>query len=165
MQIADYLLDHQGFDWPRLLAGWSRLLPSELTVWLVNRFGDLFLVFDDGSVHMLDIAAGEAERVADSREDFAAKLDDGDNADQWLMIPLVDELVAAGMPLPPGHCYGFKMPPVLGGDYDTENVAVLPVAEHYGFNAELHDQIRDLPDGAQVKLVIEDRPRQNPKSE
>jgi hypothetical protein len=161
--VHDYLIDHAGFDWPQLLVGWARLLPSELTVWLMNRFGDLFLVYPDGSVHMLDVGAGRVERVADSRDDFRAKIDEGDNANQWLMIPLVDKLVAAGMRLGPGQCYGYKMPPVLGGDYTVANTCVLPIAEQYGFHADLHEQIKDVPDGTEVRLVPKKHSRRGRK--
>jgi hypothetical protein len=162
--VYDYLIDHSGFDWPQLLAGWARLLPAELTVWLMNRFGDLFLVYANGSVHLLDVGCGTVERVAESREDFRAKIDEGDTANQWLMIPLVDRLVGAGMIPGPGECYGYKLSPVLGGDYVVNNIAVLPVHEHYGFNAELHEQIKDLPNGAEVRLVPVNVPGRHPVS-
>jgi hypothetical protein len=153
--VHDYLIDHAGFDWPQLLAGWARLLPSEFTVWLMNRFGDLFLVYPDGSVHLLDVGAGSVDRIADGRSDFLTRIDQDDNANQWLMIPLVDEAVAAGLRPGPGQCYGYKVPPVLGGEYTVENTSVLPIAEHYGFHAELHERIKDLPDGTEIQIVPE----------
>jgi hypothetical protein len=82
----------------------------------MNRFGDLFLVIDDGSVHMLDIGGGTLTKLAEDRDDFCRKIDEGDNANQWLMIPLVDGVVVAGLKLSPGQCYGYKRPPVLGGE-------------------------------------------------
>ncbi len=97
MSVHDYLIDHIGFDWAHLLSGWERLLPTEFTVWLMNRFGDLFLILPDGSVSMLDIGAGSLTKLAESRDEFSRKIDEGDNAEDWLMIPLVDRLVAAGI--------------------------------------------------------------------
>jgi hypothetical protein len=52
ISVADYLIDQSGIDWPKALASWSWLLPPEFTLWLVNRFADLFLVLPDGSVHL-----------------------------------------------------------------------------------------------------------------
>ena len=66
MDVTDYLIDQQGIEWPTLLRDWSPLLPESFTLWLVNRFGDSFVVFDDGSVNMLDIGAGLLERLADT---------------------------------------------------------------------------------------------------
>jgi hypothetical protein len=123
----------------------------------MNRFGDLFLVFGDGSVHMLDIGAGALERIADGRDDFAAKLDEGNNANEWLMIPLVDKLVANGITLAAAQCYSYKHPPVLGGAYTVENTCVVPIAQHLGAHGSIHNQIKDVPDGSKVVIQIKNR--------
>jgi hypothetical protein len=156
--VADYLIDQGGIDWPKALASWGWLLPPQFTVWLVNRFADLFLVLPDGTVHLLDVGAGTLSKVADSRDDFCAKIDAGDNADQWLLILLVDKMVAAGVALRPGQCYGFKTPPVLGGEYAVANAGPLPVADYLGAYGSLHEQLRDVPDGSQVVLEVANRP-------
>ena len=158
MNVSDYLIDDSHVDWPNVLSPWSWLLPEELTVWLMNRFGDLFIVLDDGSVQMFDVGCGTLEYVVESRDAFRQAIDQGDNASQWLLIPLVDELVAAGKTLEPGQCYGYLLSPVLGGDYTVANTIVLPIHEHYGVNASLHEQIKDLPDGTPVRIKIEKPP-------
>ena len=132
MSIQDYLIDHEGFDWRLLLTEWTWLVPNEFTIWLMNRFGDLFLVSDDGSVHMLDVGVGSLKEIARSRDDFHVKVKEVDNANDWFMIPLIDQLVGAGITLKKGQCYSYKQPPVLGGDYTIENTCVLRIAEHYG---------------------------------
>ncbi|MEL6108533.1 MAG: T6SS immunity protein Tdi1 domain-containing protein [Planctomycetota bacterium] len=156
MQMDDYLLDHAEVDWSSVLAPWHWLLPASLTIWIVNRFGDIFAVLDDGCVYMFDVGRGTIERVAESREHFGDLLDTDDNASDWLMIPLVDDLVAGDKTLKPGECYGYALNPVLGGDYTTGNTIVLPLGEHYRFNAEIHRQIKDLPDGAEVTIEFTD---------
>ncbi len=159
MIIHDYIIDHSGFDWPNLLSNWAWLLPETLTVWIMNRFGDLFVVLDDGTVHMLNVGCGSLKKVAESRDDFGVLLDEGDNANVWLMIPLVDELVASGMTLQPGQCYCFRQPPVLGGNYTLENVGMLPVHDYYAGYGSIHRQISDLPDGSQVVIEIKNKPQ------
>jgi hypothetical protein len=153
MSFEEYLIDHTSFDWQRLLAEWARLLPFETTVWLMNRYGDLFLVYEDGSVHMLQIDGGSVQKLASSRDEFARKLDEGDNANQWLMIPLIDDLVDSGKVLKRDQCYGFIQPPILGGAYTVENTCVLSIVERFSFNSYLHEQLKDLPDGTPVELV------------
>ena len=54
----------------------------------MNRLGDLFAIFDDGSIHMLDVGVGTLTRLADNRDDFSTKTDQGDNAENWLMLSL-----------------------------------------------------------------------------
>ena len=154
MLLADYIIDHQSLDWATILVDWDWLLPEEFSVWLMNRYGDLFLIFDDGSVHLLDIGAATIERLAESREDFSFKIDEDNNANDWLMIPLVDRLVEAGKTLQAGQCYSFVISPILGGEYSVENTAILSIGEHYSVYASIHQQIKDLPDGTQVVLKI-----------
>jgi hypothetical protein len=158
MILHDYLIDQEGQDWNALLADWHWLLPAEFTIWMVNRFGDIFLTIDDGSVWMLDVGAGSLERVADNREHFCQLIDEADNAAYWLLIPVVDRLVDAGMTLAPGKCYSYTIPPVMGGKHEIGNVWVAPLHEHYGLLASIHDQIKDLPDGTQVRLTVKNRP-------
>lgn len=153
MSINDYLIEDPSLDWASLLTPWAGLLAREVTVWLVNRFGDLFLVYQDGSVHMLDVAVGEAKKLADSRDDFCTKLDENNNANQWLMIPFIDELVEAGVRLRPGTCYTYRKPPTIGGDYSVENTAVIPIAQHYGFYGDLYRQTKNMRDGTPVILL------------
>lgn len=152
MNVNDYLIEHQNLDWSTLLSDWAWLLPDEVTVWLMNCYGDLFFVFNDGTVYMLDIGAGALMKVADSRDDFCLKVDTDNNANNWLLIPLVDRLVEAGITLSPGRCYSFIMPPVLGGEFTLENTTTLAIGEHYGVYTSIHQQIRGLPNEAQVIL-------------
>jgi hypothetical protein len=154
MNLRDYLIDQEGKDWCRLLAPWADLLPASFTVWLVNRFGDVFAVCDDGTVCRLDIGSGTFVHVAGSREEFMELSNVQEDADDLLMIPFVDQCVAAGMILSPNQCYGYKIPPILGGEYDLENFIRIGIAEHYAFHGDLHQQTKGFPDGTRAKLVI-----------
>jgi hypothetical protein len=154
--LSHYLIEQAGIDWSKTMASWSWLVPQRFTLWLVNKFADLFLVLPDGAVHMLDVGAGTLKQVADCRKDFCVKIDENDNANQRLMIPLVDRLVAAGVVLQPGQCYGFKTPPVLGGEYTIQNVGPLSVWDYLSAYGSLHEQIRDVPDGGQVIIKVVD---------
>ncbi|HUE72143.1 MAG TPA: T6SS immunity protein Tdi1 domain-containing protein [Pirellulaceae bacterium] len=158
LSVDDYLIDQRGFYWPKLLESWAWLLPGEFTVWLVNRYAELFLVLPDGTVHWLETDGGSFTKVAESRDDFSAKIDEDDNAKNWLMIPLVDRCVAAGLTLGPGQCYGFKYPTILGGDFTVENTGVLAIGDYLGSRGSIHEQLRDVPDGQQVILEIVNRP-------
>ena len=154
MTITDYLIDQANIDWASLLAPFHWLIPREFTVWLVNRYGDVVFVRDDGSVHMLDIGRGTVTTLAASRDEFATLLDEHGNAADWLMIPLVDRCVAAGLFLRSGQCYTYRQPPVLGGDYTVANTTVTTLLDHYAFYGALHDRIKDLADGEKVHLDL-----------
>ena len=154
MSVHDYLIDHNGFDWSSLFENWAWLVPKQFTVWLMNRFGDLFLVFEDGTVHMMDVGRGTIEQVADSRDHFGNKIDEDNNANNWLMIPLIDQLVKTGITLKEGRCYSYKQLPILGGDYTVENACVLPIKEHLEVCGSIHQQLQNIPDGTEVVIKV-----------
>jgi hypothetical protein len=146
--VRDYLIDPAGIDWNAALAEWAWLLPNDFSLWLVNRFADLFIIPPDGSVQMLDVGIGTLTKLADSRDDFLGEIDRDDNGSNWLLMPLVDRLTADGVTLGPGQCYGYKTPPVLGGEYAVANVAVFPITDYLGAYGSIHDQIQNAPDGS-----------------
>ena len=156
MSFPDYLIDHSGFDWSKLLGRWRWRLPATFKVWLVNRFGDLFLILDDGAVYRLDIGNGTLAKVAVSRDDFCKKIDDVDTANEWLMIPLVDRLVAAGKTLEPGQCYCYRLLPILGGGYGIDDFAIKDLAYLYAIFGPIHELVKDLPDGGHIEFKITD---------
>lgn len=154
MNIQDYLIDQAHLDWSELLQSWGWLLPGNFTLWLVNRFAELIMVYEDGSVHMLRSDAGEVIRLADSRDHFSNLIDLDDNAADWLLIPLVDQCVASGMLLREGQCYAFKLPPLLGASYELDNIYAAHIAEYLPYLADIHKQLHGMPDGTKVKIKI-----------
>ena len=154
MDLPDYLIDQEGYDWPTIVADWSWLLPSSFTIWMVNRFGDLFLVSNDGSVQLLDVGAGTVSLLAPDKETFYSLVDQGNSADNWFLMSLTDACVEAGMKLEFGQCYTFVVPPALGGQYELNNIKPGSFVVNHGLLAQIHEQIKDLPDGAKVDVVV-----------
>jgi hypothetical protein len=156
VDINEYLITQTRQNWPDLLSNWREALPENFTLWMVNRCGDLFSVREDGSVHMLDVGAGQLKRLADSRENSCSLIDVGDNANIWLMIALVDDCVASGVIAGSNQCYGYRVPPTLGGEYHVSNIEPTDLSVHYSFLADVWRQTRDLPDGTRIRAVIAD---------
>src|ERR1700693_5640188 len=150
MSVQVYLIYQTGLDWPSLLEEWRWLLPASLRVWLLTRAGDLIITVPDGSIHFLDVGAAKLRPIASSRDDFCTKIDEPGIADDWLMIPVVDQLVASGVILAPEQCYSYRMLPTLGGGYKADNRMAFPIREHFGGWGSIQRQIADLPDGSQI---------------
>lgn len=140
MRAEDYLIDQHGKDWHRLLSRWTPPLPGDFTLWLVNRLGELLLVTEDESVHYLEFGTGTLHMLASSREQFAQLLDSGNNADTWLRVSLVNACRQAGKHLRTDECYGFKVPPILQGKYEENNLEPTPLDKHYSLMAYLIKQ-------------------------
>ena len=152
MNIHAYLIEHRGFDWRKLCANWHWRLPGKFTVWMMNRFGDLFIKMDDGRILCLRLEDGSLECLAQTKDEFCTKLDDEEIANDWLLIPLVDSLVAAGKILKEGECYAFVQLPLLGGEYDVGNIVVRTVEFQYAALGPIHEQLKDVPDGTSVSF-------------
>jgi hypothetical protein len=150
MNLHDYLIECSAFDWQKLVETWHWRLPHKFTTWMMNRFGDLFLKTEEGKIHVLRLDDGSLRCLADSRDQFCDKLDQDGNANDWLMIPLVDRLVAAGKILKEKQCYAFVKLPILGGDYVIENVEVRDVALQYAALGPIFEKLEDVPDGSTV---------------
>src|SRR5438552_7886727 len=99
MNIKNYLIDHSRIVWADLLDDWRWLVPSTAKVWLMNRFAELVLLLDDGSVSYLETSGGKLRNIARDKTDFTV----------------------AGMVLGANQCYGFILPPTLGGQYEVAN--------------------------------------------
>ena len=41
---------------------------------------------------------------------------------------------------------------MTGGEYEVSNVAVTEIANHFAGYGNIHEQLRDVPDGRQVEL-------------
>ena len=154
LNLSDYLIDQQRYEWSTILTEWHWLIPADLTIWMVNRFGDVIFVSEDGAVHLLDIGAGSVKQLAASREDFFTQVEADDNADNWLLISLTDKCISAGLTLNNGECYGYKIAPVFGGEYVTENIEVTDLVVNFSLMAQIHQQSKDLPDGTRINVVV-----------
>jgi len=158
MNLNDYIIDQEGIDWSNLLSEWTWLLPTTLTPWIVNRLGDIIVVNEDETVSFFDVGCGRIKQIADSREDLIQLMDQGNNANEWLAIPLVDKLVKVGLILQLKTLYGLKLPPLLGGKYEVENIYVADIFKYYSSLGQLYGQMKDVPDGAQVIVKTINKP-------
>jgi hypothetical protein len=132
---------------------WEWLVPDSYLAFMAGVAGDVFYEANDGSIHWLSTDSGALKEIATNRATFLTDLRD-DAGRKWLLAPIVDKLLEAGVKLEAGQCYGFKLLPILGGDYTPENMFALSAAEWYGFSGETHRQIQGLPDGTRVRLVL-----------
>lgn len=140
MNVHDYLIAQAGIDWAKLLSFWTPPLPPRFKLWLVNRLGEIIGVLDTGGVVRLELGQGTCTEIARSTEHFASLLNDPNRADEWLRIRLSDACRRAGMELGPSQCYGFKIPPTLGGQYDVSNLVPTSLAVHYSYQAYICKQ-------------------------
>jgi hypothetical protein len=72
------------------------------------------------------------------------------------MTALVDQAKESVGPLDDGRKYCLVIPGVLGGKYDASNIKSVPLLELISLSGDIGQQIRDLPEGAQIELKVVD---------
>jgi hypothetical protein len=132
---ADLLIDNfSDDDFQRWLLPWSPVIGGPVAPAFMSKFGTWFLRRPEGHVEMLDVFTGEVERVADTYEQFVAKVNDPSWQEVYLLSPLVYQLHGEGKVASSGQCYGLAAPPAFGGpnplagdQVDTRFVMVLDI--------------------------------------
>ena len=80
----------------------------------------------------------------------AAREDPSSQVPTWLL----EDWERANGPLAVSEHLAPKHPFVLGGEYKVENLYAVEAESDFAFRSQLAQQIRDLPDGAEVKLRV-----------
>ncbi|MHB1423835.1 MAG: T6SS immunity protein Tdi1 domain-containing protein [Gemmataceae bacterium] len=151
----DLLIPLAGVDTGRMLASWRWLIPETHRPLFATALGDLFLAASDGTVWWLNMGDGLLQTVASSEAEFERAAADPDNYGLWFGAELVDQLRATGKTLEPEECYCYLLLPMLGGEYEPANFRVYNVVTHFQVWGPIHEQLWNLPDGAQVEFVID----------
>lgn len=55
-----------------------------------------------------------------------------------------------------GEVYGFLPKGLIEGDYSAQNMMRAPLAEYIRMTGDIAEQIKDLPEGAQVRIKVTD---------
>lgn len=147
-------IDLEGLDFGRLLSAWRWKLPTLKQVAIISCLGDLFFVDGEDAVGWLQTDSGDLTRVADSVQQFQAMLSQEAIADDFFLPGLVRELLLAGKTVGHQEVYSYIVPPVMGGTYSPDNVEAKSVYTHFDMTGRFHEQIKDLPEGAQVRMSV-----------
>lgn len=135
-----------------LTADWTWLIGPDKKPILVSAIGDMFLKDDNGSIYWLDVGQGKFELVATDINDFKIKLTEIEQVNEWFMIDLTTELKLSNK-LKDGQLFSYKKLPVIGGDYSVDNFEPTDIEVHFSIAGQIHEQIKDLPDGTKINNV------------
>ena len=150
----DIIIDFTNIENKDLTENWTWLIGEKMAPIMISCIGDMFLEDEDGKIHWLNVGDGSLELVAENKEELQEKMDDEKIANEWFMFSLVYEIKQSGLNLTAGKLYGYKLPPVLGGEYKADNFTLISVTEHFSFSGDLHEKIKDLPDGTPINIDL-----------
>ena len=105
-------------------------------------------------MHFLDIVRGELSQIAPTRDAFLLMRERPENLDQWFMANLALLCLGRGLQPRPGQCLSFKIPPVLSGALDSDNVEVCDLMLHQSTTAQIHRGVKHLPEGTKIARFV-----------
>ncbi len=151
-----YLANVKEADLTDALVSWEWLVGRDMTPLFLTLSGDVFLRNEAGRTFWLDTGSGESQQVAESELEFDRAWADDARRGEWLLKDVVENLIASGNSPGAGQCFGYKVLPILGGDFDGENRVAVSAQEHVSVTGYLHSQLADLPDGSSIEVKVVD---------
>jgi hypothetical protein len=152
MQITwnELTVSPERVDLDGLLSEWRWLIDESCQPVIISALGDLFLRHEDGRIFWLSSGWGQLTKIADNAEELKQLMVQPNNAEEWFNPNLVGDILMAGQRLAPGQCFGYKVPPVLGGEIEPDNFEPTDLQVHFGILGQIHRQVNDLPPGTPI---------------
>jgi hypothetical protein len=134
--------------------GWMGVRPREII--MQNAFGNVIFTDEDGQYWRICPEELSCEVIATDGEQFARVQNSDSFLRDWIMQALVEQASSTLGNLSGERCYCLKIPGPLGGDYALHNIGTIGRVELVSVSGHIAQQIKDLSDGAKIKLNIID---------
>lgn len=131
------------------LESWQWVELRGKTPVLASLFGDVFLQ-DPSGYWFLDTVEGALTQPWTKRDQVQATLATEEGQDQYLLGGLAFAASDAGLVLTDDEVYSFKIPPVLGGQFDVANIEVADFVVAVNLLGQIHQQVKTLPPGSKI---------------
>jgi len=150
MTINDLTINFNHLDAETLLSDWQWLIGDHRLPIMITAAGDAF-VQDRNSmeVFFLDAVNGQLEEVAENGAAFEALLSEVDFVMEKFSVNLIAPLIKEH-PLPSGNLYGWKKPPILGGEYSNDNLEATDIEVHFSITGQILNKVTNLPEGTEI---------------
>ncbi len=124
---ADLIIDDLPPEAPAWLGEWNWLIRGQVAPLFLSKFGDWYLRRRNGSTEVLDVLTGTVCLVAQSPEEFQARVNDPLWQEERLLSLLVYQLHDLGKVPTAGQCYGVAPHPAFGGKLVPESVLLMDI--------------------------------------
>lgn len=141
--------DLEAWNEKALWRGWYQEKVDGFLFFAEDVFGGQFAIRGEEIVSF-DPESGETETLGANLEEWAAQV--LLNYRRLTGYPLAQAWQVVNGPIPKGRRLLPKIPFILGGQYHEANLFAVDAVKGMRYRGELWQQLRDLPDGAQVRL-------------
>ena len=133
--------------------GWREIVFTQ--VHAISPMGHLVLCDRDEQFYYLDADGMEIVPLG-SRDDAEAHLAVKEANELWWGGSLVQKARAKLGEPPEGSVYPLKPHAMVEGRYEVDEMCILPLEEVIRFSGTVAEQIRDLPDGTNIRFEVTD---------
>lgn len=134
---------------------WSWTGTTFAGILAVSPMGHMLVTDQGDAIHYFDADLRQIVRLG-SEEAAREYMADPEVEMVWHAQKLVDAArIRLGEPAE-GQVYTLTPDAMLAGDYASENLVLMDLAELVSFTGQVAYQTRDLPDGAQIRLKVVD---------
>ncbi|MCA4135314.1 T6SS immunity protein Tdi1 domain-containing protein [Arthrobacter sp. M4] len=134
------------------LDSWSFLDFDGKSPVFTSPFGDVFFQASNG-FWFLDVLGGELRHLWANQDELNAELNSRSGQDEYLMLGLASQAESSGLHPGEGEVYSFRVPPVLGGVTDIDNVEVSDFVVALDIAGQIHKQVLTLPPGTPISGI------------
>ena len=134
------------------LESWTWLPISPNQPVMASLFGDVFFVGPHGWSY-LDTIEGTITRLWSSVDEVQAAINTDEGQDKYLLGGLAVAAEGRGLVLGPDEGYGFRAPPILGGEFSVDNITKMDFVVSVNLAGQLLGQMKGLPPGTKVSGV------------
>ncbi|KAB7613984.1 DUF1851 domain-containing protein [Amylibacter sp. SFDW26] len=134
--------------------GWTGLSADRIVG--RNEFGNLLILDDSGKYWRICPEELSCEVVAETSNEFSQLTEDSNFILDWEMSQIVEVARQSLGKLKEGNAYYLVFPGLLGGKYEADNIRTVSLSELIEYSGYLAREIKDLPDGAEIKLKVID---------
>ncbi|WP_147268254.1 SMI1/KNR4 family protein [Spongiactinospora rosea] len=124
---------------------------ARLTFFAEDAFGFRFAI-EEGKVASFDPETAERDTLASSIEDWATLI--LDDYETQTGFPIMHEWQLENGAIPEGHRLAPAIPFFLGGAFNAQAMRPKESLELMRFRADIYHQVKELPDGAQIRLRV-----------
>lgn len=144
-----------------LASNWSWVVPEDHTPLFLSIFGDWVFGARDGSLWGLSTLEGSYERIAGNSAEFNALKGSPEWLDKVFLASWQEIAARHGIVPSASECITWKVPPVLGGAYEVNNLQLLPQVVYQPIIAQVHKRLVDgaKPDSSRVEFREPELPR------
>jgi hypothetical protein len=133
--------------------GWTGVAFAEVVA--NSLMGHLLVIDAAGLYHYVDPDLGAVTPLGDEAA-AAVHMARPEIQAIWRADKLVDHALARLGPVTGGEVYSLTPQALVAGDYAFENLIRIDLVELIYLSGDIARQTRDLPDGAHIKLKVED---------